>query len=162
MRKIGLHTLEIFRLEAESSPRWGTFSKWSLDGVYFCKGVELPWNNNKVGLSCIPAGNYQAFLEYSPKHKRLVYELKEVPERSECQIHAANFGLLADTDGDGDPEGYQLEGCMSPGEEIAMIGDPKDNFKLKKGVTSSGPTLKKLMAAMGGEKEIRVIIHPEA
>ena len=152
-----MHRLDVYRL-AKHGQTYGTFSHWKVDGRPFCFGVELPWNDNKRGLSCIPPGEYLAELYNSPTHGQ-VYQLIDVPCRSNIQIHAANFGDLRDKDGDGDLEGNQLEGCLAPGEVIAVITDKRYTNRPKIGVTNSRNTLRRFMAAMEGEMSIRVVIH---
>lgn len=152
-----MHRLDVRRM-ADHGQAYGTFSAWDVDGRPFCYGVELPWNDNRRGLSCIPPGEYLAELYDSPAHG-LVYQLIDVPGRSNIQIHAANFGDLRDKDGDGDREGNQLEGCLAPGDDIAVIADQRDSNRPKLGVTNSRNTLRRFMAAMEGEKRIRVVIH---
>ena len=76
-----------------------------LDGhdlLYRCYTLELPWRNNMRNVSCVPTGTYRIVYEYSPRFKRHLWELKDVPVRSECKIHTANFV-------------FQLNGCLSPG-----------------------------------------------
>jgi hypothetical protein len=53
--------------------------------------LELPWLDNKPGLSCIPAGTYFANLLYSPVHGRKVYWLTGVKGRVDVEIHWGNF-----------------------------------------------------------------------
>lgn len=128
--------LEIYRKEEEKD---GTFSSWLIDGEHFCFGVERLWKKNKNNVSCIPAGTYIASIITSPKHGRC-YELIDVPNRGDIQIHSANWSS-------------QLKGCLAPGKEIATFGNGI------KGVTNSRETVKKLMDKMEGQ-EIQIIIHP--
>jgi len=152
-----MHRLDVLRM-AKHGQAYGTFSRWKVDGVAFCYGVELPWNDNQPKASCIPPGEYLAELYDSPTHGR-VYQLIDVPGRSNIQIHAANFGVMVDKDHDGDMEGEELEGCLAPGNIISLIRDKKDGNNMKIGVTASIATLERLMAALGGETRIRVVIH---
>jgi hypothetical protein len=66
-------------------------SEWS------CDVLELPWKNNEPRISCIPAGDYEAELQWSPKRQRMVYELLGVPGRTEIQVHSGN--TVEDTEG---------------------------------------------------------------
>jgi hypothetical protein len=136
-----MHRLDIYRLKDHGQDH-GTFSRWTIDGLPFCWGVELPWRNNEPGVSCIPAGLYAAKLTESPRNGT-VYELQGVPQRSDIQIHSANFA-------------HQLKGCMAPGKEIETF---KGGIK---GVTFSRVTFGMLMERMGGNRVIQVIIHPMA
>lgn len=40
--------------------------------------------------TCIPAGEYDVVLEYSKRFDRKLFEIKGVPNRSECKFHAGN------------------------------------------------------------------------
>lgn len=133
-----MHRLDIYRL-LEHGQDNGTFSRWTVDDEPFCVGVELPWLNNREDVSCVPAGTYFADLVDSPAHG-LVYELRGVPQRTNIQIHVANFA-------------HELRGCLAPGKEISTFRGGV------KGVTFSRVTLGKLMEEVGGEKTIQVCIH---
>ena len=52
--------------------------------------VELKWNGNKIGVSCIPDGIYQYRRDWSTNKKREVIELfnADTNPRSQIQIHA--------------------------------------------------------------------------
>ena len=64
--------------------------------------LERGWRNNEQGVSCIPKGTYKLVLEYSPRFKTKLWEIKGVPNRSETKFHSANYW-------------YQLNGCIAPG-----------------------------------------------
>jgi len=70
--------------------------------TFVCYTLELPWKNNETNESCIPCGDYQVEWEYSAKFKRSLYELRDVPERSEIKFHAGNWL-------------NQTDGCILPG-----------------------------------------------
>ena len=75
-----------------------------------CFTLELPDYNNQPSISCIPEGEYQVSLRYSPSFKKTLYNVKNVPKRSYILIHGANFA--------GDKKkGLQthLEGCIALG-----------------------------------------------
>ena len=59
--------------------------------LYSCNTLELPWKDNKKNVSCVPVGEYKCVLEYSDRFKKDLWELKEVPNRSECKFHSANY-----------------------------------------------------------------------
>ena len=64
-----------------------------LDGpiqVFEAYTLERPWVDNERMVSCVPAGMYEMRYEYSPKFNRNLWELKDVPNRSEIKFHAAN------------------------------------------------------------------------
>lgn len=93
----------------------GTFGVILLDNNITFSTGELPWRNNKNGVSCIPVGTYIAYWFNSPKHG-WCYQLKNVPKRSMVQIHSANYmadktlGKLS-----------ELEGCIALGKSIGVL-----------------------------------------
>lgn len=73
-----------------------------VNGVYFCKTLEdtnrdlnkngqFDNNEKKVyGETCIPYGKYKVILSYSPKFKRELPEILEVPNFQGIRIHRGN------------------------------------------------------------------------
>ena len=58
--------------------------------------MELPWNNNKVNISCIPEGTY--YIKKCPKSKfKFAWSIPHVANRTYIRIHAGNS--LKDTTG---------------------------------------------------------------
>lgn len=57
----------------------------------WCVTLELPWLGNLHDVSCIPSGTYTARLRFSPEHGYDVYELANVPDRENIEIHIGNF-----------------------------------------------------------------------
>lgn len=98
--------------------------------LFSCKTLELAWRDNQRNISCVPNGRYPIYLEYSPRFNRMLWELKEVPGRSECKIHAANYF-------------YQLNGCIAPGDMHTKIDGDKYTD-----VRNSRKTLDRFMEAM--------------
>lgn len=97
--------------------------------------IERGWLNNKKRISCIPSGTYPVKLEYSPRFKKDLWEIYEVPNRSECKFHAANYAR-------------QLNGCIALGNGRADI-DKDGNLD----VLSSRKTMKKFHKALEGYSE---------
>lgn len=67
--------------------------------------TELKWDDNKVGVSCIPDGIYPYRRDKSVNKDRVVIEILNVPGRSQIQIHAIGklegcVGLHADGKGE--------------------------------------------------------------
>jgi Family of unknown function (DUF5675) len=125
-------------LVSEPSTGQGTFGTLTLEGGWTCRTVELPWKDNQRGISCIPAGTYQASVVHSPHLNRDVYMLANVPGRQEIEIHNGNFA--------GDESlGYesQVHGCILVGRTVAVLGG-------QRGVTSSVVTLADFMRVMAG------------
>lgn len=75
-----------------------TFGVLFVDGFFQCVTLE---NSLKI----IPAGTYEFEYYNSPKHKKIVPLLKNVPNRSMIEIHIANWA-------------YELQGCIAVGTKI--------------------------------------------
>lgn len=69
----------------------GTFGALVADTGFHCFTGELPWLDNKTGISCIPSGIYTARYSFSRHFQRMLYRLDEVPERVGVLIHSGNF-----------------------------------------------------------------------
>lgn len=80
--------------------------------IFKSDSLERGWLNNKPNVSSIPPGVYECVLEYSPKFDTDLWELKNVPGRSECKFHAANYWK-------------QLEGCIALGKGRLHLDDDK-------------------------------------
>jgi hypothetical protein len=75
------------------------------------KGLELPWRQNKKGISCIPEGLYRAVAVRRTSNKMYAIWIQDVPGRSEVMIHTANYVR-------------ELRGCLAPGvAHIDIDGD---------------------------------------
>ena len=81
-----------------------TIGKLYIDGSYFCDTLEdtvrdiRPDGTGKIyGKTAIPAGTYRVQMTYSPKFKRKLPLLIDVPNFTGVRIHAGN--TAADTDG---------------------------------------------------------------
>ena len=112
------------------------------DGIVEYVGVTLErgWRNNQNSISCVPEGTYTLKLEWSPRFRKMLWELYGVPNRSECKFHAANYWR-------------QLNGCISLGnkhKDIDGDGDPD--------VTSSRNAMKLFHTLMGNGRLARVTI----
>jgi len=87
-------------LERFAHTRYGTLGRLNADGLSLYT-IELPWRGNERNESCVPPGVYQYQRHESPRFGETLW-LRDVPERSEMLIHAAN----SHTD---------LDGCIGPG-----------------------------------------------
>lgn len=112
----------------------------NLDVIFKSESLERGWKDNKSDVSCVPEGTYPLRLEYSPRFKQDLWELKNVPGRSECKFHSANYWK-------------QLNGC------IALGKDRKDiDYDNVPDVTSSKDTMEDFHKAMEGVTESKVVI----
>ena len=96
--------------------------------------LEPAWKKNKQKISCIPLGTYPLKLEYSNKFKRDLWELKDVPNRSEIKIHSGNTR----------PE---TDGCL-------LIGMKHGKVANKPAVFESIRALKEFTNVMTGKKNV--------
>lgn len=102
--------------------------------------IERGDRNNQRNVSNVPAGTYPLVFEYSPRFGRMLWELKGVPNRSECKIHPAN-------------RFDQLNGCIALGLKLKDID--KDGYS---DVTSSRSTVAAFHQAMKGFTETTITI----
>lgn len=109
--------------------------------LFRCFTLELAWKQNKPKVSCVPAGTYELVLEMSPAFGRELWELKGVPDRSECKIHAANYTS-------------ELLGCIAPGMSITDINS--DGIM---DATSSKVALEGIHKAMGSARKSTITIR---
>lgn len=103
----------------------GTYGVLEVNGAEVAKTLELPWRDNHPQTSCVPAGTYDVVLDYSPHFNRDLWELTEVPGRSECKFHPANV-----------PD--ELRGCIA-------LGSDYGDFNGVKGVVHSVDAVAKFM-----------------
>lgn len=76
-----------------------TIGKLYIDGAYFCDTLEdtVRTGEKIAGKTAIPAGTYKVKMTWSPRFKRYLPEILNVPNFSGVRIHAGNSAL--DTDG---------------------------------------------------------------
>ena len=78
-------------------------------GRFLCHTIELPWNDNKRNISCIPEGVYEVEPRFSKRFKHHLI-LKAVKDRSFILFHPANDALK------------ELQGCIAPVTYLSGIG----------------------------------------
>ena len=135
--------IEIFTYEFEKTQTLGecVITENGVD-LFSAKSLERADNNNKKGVSCVPRGfTYKCVLEYSPRFKTMLWELKDVPNRSECKFHSANYW-------------HQLNGCIALGKSLTDIDG--DGYR---DVTNSVNTMKEFHKVLEGLTEIDLIVH---
>ena len=108
--------------------------------IFTALSLERGWRNNESNVSCVPKGRYTVVLEWSPRFKKNLWELKGVPNRSECKFHAANYW-------------FQLNGCIALGDSLADIN--KDGYN---DVLNSVKTMELFHKALEGHTRVDLII----
>jgi len=124
-----------------SHPEHGTFGTLKVDGKPICLTLEPYHRSNARSISCIPAGPYEAEVQFSEKYKN-VWTITEVEGRSYIRIHKGNF----DDD---------TAGCIILGEEFGVVDD-------KWAVLSSGRAIEefhKLCRTILGSKMLFTIVE---
>jgi hypothetical protein len=88
--------------------------------------IELPWQDNKNNISCIPQGLYNC-KPYSSKKYKNVWHVLNVPGREAILIHAGNFASPVKLQGSSHTS--DTEGCIMVGlgieENVPMITKSK-------------------------------------
>lgn len=108
----------VLRLERVETSDDGTFGRLIFPDLTHLKTGELPWRDNKKGLSCIPPPRnlnrrYLVTWTHSPRLKRKTYRLQDVPGHEGILIHPFNYA--------GDHEKGkkdESDGCIGLGMEI--------------------------------------------
>ena len=108
--------------------------------IFSALSLERGWRNNMNNISCVPLGRYPLILEFSNRFQTDLWELKNVPNRSECKFHSANYW-------------FQLNGCIALGRSLADIN--KDGYN---DITASRSTMRAFHNAMGNDTRAEVII----
>lgn len=117
----------------------GTFGKLQLPSFSLFT-LEDDWKDNEPQFSCIPAGRYPLRRRWSNKHKQEVFEVMNVPGRSNIEIHPGN------TEED-------TLGCILPGTSRGLLMVKRDEDtgeikKVKEGVLSSRLAFSRFMFAL--------------
>ena len=102
--------------------------------IFQCESLERAYKDNKKRVSSIPEGTYPLMLEWSNRFKKDLWEIYNVPNRSECKIHSANYW-------------FQLNGCIALGINRKDINN--DGYA---DVTSSRKAMAEFHKAMQGER----------
>jgi Family of unknown function (DUF5675) len=116
-----------------------TIGELVIDGVAFCKTLELKWLDNTRSKSCIPEGTYKVVKRLAhEKRKYDHFHVLNVPNRSYILIHTGNYSR-------------QILGCILVGDK--HIDLDKDGLV---DVANSTVTLKKLYDLMPDEFELTI------
>ncbi len=138
-----MYTAIIQRYWSDESQTLGTLTLLdnNLNPIFAAISLERGWQDNQPNVSSVPIGEYLCVYEYSPAFERNLWELKDVPNRSECKFHTSNYW-------------NQLNGCIALGDTAENIGQ---DFRLD--VTNSGNTMETFHRLLRNESEIKVIIQ---
>lgn len=110
-------------------------------GLELAKSIELPFMDNKQGISCIPFGTYKCKKDNTGRHR--FWKILDVEGRENIEMHIANFTS-------------ELKGCIAFGQSWAFMSNSKTN-KLELSVSSSGKTFEKLKEILPDEFELEII-----
>lgn len=130
---------------------WGTPGRLVTEAGFACDTLELPWENNKRGISCIFPGDYIGWIWQSPTMGRPVVRLEDKNGRKDCLIHNGNFAgdQTIDENNDGQADFFtQVHGCTEVGMGYGLVNRP-DGAGKQMGILSSKDTLTRLIAHLG-------------
>lgn len=101
--------MKTYRIERKYEEK-GTRGKIFHGGDFICESIERPKTGDHP---CIPEGWYIAKRYNSPANKCIVWQLEDVPGKTNIQLHIANWPS-------------ELLGCIAPGKDIAISqhGEP--------------------------------------
>ena len=109
--------------------------------IFDFKTLELPWKDNRRGVSCIPEGTYESVKEGPTVHRPYIYfRLPNVPGRSGILWHPGTYTS-------------HIKGCTLPGDRLKHINE--DGVL---DVANTKITLKKIVDLM--PDRFNIIIKP--
>lgn len=134
--------VEIYRLHQDENQTSGICVIYDSYGfpLFSALSLERGWRDNHQNISCVPSGKYSLKYEYSDRFKKHLWELKNVPNRTECKFHSANYW-------------HQLNGCISLGLKYKYLN--RDKYR---DVTNSINTMKAFESVLKGLDEVKLII----
>jgi len=137
-----MKTIEVIRDWQDTNQTLGKCTVYDTDKkpLFSSLSLERGWRNNERMVSCIPVGEYECVLEWSNRFKQDLWEIKEVPGRSECKFHSANYW-------------FQLNGCIALGQKLKDINNDGYND-----VTNSRNTMRQFHNALKGERKVKLIV----
>ncbi len=110
-----------------------------------CYTLELPWKQNLLNLSCIPAREYKLIWCYSHKYRRGMYLISGVFSRTGIRIHSGNVA--------GDREkGFRTHSLGCP-----VLGKYRGVLYGQRAVLYSRPTVR-LFERVMNKQEGKIII----
>lgn len=137
-----MKTIQIIRDFQDENQTLGTCTIFDENNkpVFTAVSLERGWRNNESNVSCVPVGTYPVVLEWSPRFKKDLWELKKVPNRSECKFHSANFW-------------FQLNGCIALGTALSDINNDGYND-----VINSNQAMQSFHTTLKGLTKVDLII----
>lgn len=105
----------------------------------FALTLELPWKDNQSKISCIPKGEYICLLKLSPHFGIPVWEVQNVPLRTNIEIHPAN-------------QVSELLGCIAPGHDLSLMKGADQ-------VLNSRPAFEDLMFRTQNFQQLKLVIE---
>lgn len=124
-------------LKREPSTDDGTFGMLQFPDGTSLMTLELPWRDNKTGVSCIPAGTYKCKKRQTSNFGN-AYEVYGVPGRSAILIHAGNSARTSD-----DGKKPNTQGCI-------LLGMGRGKRGSQRVITASQPAMKVFHDKMQG------------
>lgn len=123
----------------------GTFGVLIFDDLFpYFTSIELPWKSNAHDISCIPAGEYLTSKIISPHFKYDVYELQNVPNRQNIEMHIANSI-------------YDINGCIGIGRAFGIV--ETNGNGLINGIQDSRFAFAQFMAKLANDQNFKLVIE---
>lgn len=82
----------------------------------FALTLELPWLLNASFTSCIPKGEYLCKMKLSKHFQMPLWEVQDVPNRTNIEIHPAN-------------KTSELLGCVAVGHNLSILKGPDQIYE---------------------------------
>lgn len=132
----------------------GTYGTLTVDHLKY-QTLELPWHDNERNKSSIPPGEY--IVKWMPSGKfGMKYEIQDVPGRSDCLFHAANWAAGKDTG-----MVSQLEGCTALGRSRGVVEGAYHDQPVKQyGISGSGASVREFEEYLD-HQDFRLIVREE-
>ncbi len=129
--------MRVLRLERRGLLAGGDISHILEGHEFLWYGLERLWADNTPSVSHVPDGDYKCVFEWSNKFQRMLYELKDVPGRTECKFHPANWA-------------HELQGCIALGRKLGDENMP---------INESGEAIDELHLRMDGQPFLLEVRH---
>lgn len=97
-------------LKRQEERRGATIGNIFYNDVFITSCFELPWRDNAEWISCIPPGTYGLEFKDSPKFKRKLLTVLDIPGRKNVRFHPAN-------------KTHELQGCIAPFMTASVVNN---------------------------------------